>query len=390
MKIVFISNFLNHHQLPVCEALFRLTDGQFRFVANMPINEERLALGYEDMNRKDFVIRAYEDATQVAEAIKWCLESDVMIFGSAPDKYANLRIESGKPLFRYNERLFKDGIIHAYTPRAMKNLYNKYGRHRNKPVFMLCASAYTAMDFHRAGVFEKKAFRWGYFPEVKLYEDIDGLISEKKKKTLLWAGRMLDWKHPDDVIEIANRLKRDGYSFEIKIIGTGEMRETLENMIKEKGLSDCVCLTGAMSPEEVRRHMEESEIFLFTSDRNEGWGAVLNESMNSGCTVVASHIIGSVPFLIENGKNGLIYRDGNIESLYKKVRFLLDNPEKRAEMGKNAYLTLANQWNPQNAAERFYKLAEAVLSGEEKPDIFKDGVCSRAPLLRDGWFKDRH
>ncbi len=387
MKIAFFSNFLNHHQLYICENLFKLTDGQFRFIATIPINAERLNLGYEDMNQKEFVIRAYEDASQHTEALKWCLESDVMIFGSAPEKYAQMRIESGKPLFRYSERLFKNGIIHAYTPEAIKNLYNKYGKHRNKPIFMLCASAYTAMDFHRAGVFEKKAFRWGYFPEVKLYEDIDGLIASKKKNTILWAGRMLDWKHPDDVIAVADRLKKDGYSFGVKMIGTGPMREDLENMIKEKGLSDCVQLTGAMSPDEVRRNMEEAEIFLFTSDRNEGWGAVLNESINSGCAVVASHIIGSVPFLIDNGENGLIYRDGDVNALYKKVRYLLDNPEKRAEMGKKAYLTLKNQWNPQNAAERFVKLAEAVLEGKKKPDIFKDGVCSRAPLLRDGWFK---
>ncbi len=387
MKIAFFSNYLNHHQFPVCETLYNLTKGQFRFIANMPIYAERLDLGYEDMNQKEFVIRAYEDSFQQAKALKWCLESDVMIFGSAPEKYAQMRIESGKPLFRYSERLFKNGIIHAYTPKSIKNLYNKHGKHRNKPVFMLCASAYTAMDFHRAGVFEKKAFRWGYFPEVKLYEDIDGLITSKKKNTILWAGRMLDWKHPDDVIEVADRLKKDGYFFEVKMIGTGPMLETLENMIKERELSDYIQLTGAMSPDEVRRHMEESEIFLFTSDRNEGWGAVLNESMNSGCAVVASHIIGSVPFLIKNCENGFIYRDGHIDSLYKKVRFLLDNPEKRSEIGKNAYLTLANQWNPQNAAERFVKLAESVLKGEEKPDVFEDGVCSKAPLLRDGWFK---
>ena len=49
--------------------------------------------------------------------------------------------------------------------------------------------------------------------------------------------------------------------------------------------------------------MEKSEIFLFTSDKGEGWGAVLNESMNSACAVVASHAIGSVPFLLKDGEN---------------------------------------------------------------------------------------
>lgn len=51
-----------------------------------------------------------------------------------------------------------------------------------------------------------------------------------------------------------------------------------------------------MKASEVRSYMEKADIYLFTSDFNEGWGAVLNESMNSGCAVVASHAIGSVPF----------------------------------------------------------------------------------------------
>ena len=87
-------------------------------------------------------------------------------------------------------------------------------------------------------------------------------------------------------------------------------------MIREKKLEDCVHMLGAMSPDEVRKHMEQANIFLFTSDRNEGWGAVLNEAMNSGCAVVASHAIGSVPYLIKNGNNGYIYEnEGQLHSL---------------------------------------------------------------------------
>ena len=44
--------------------------------------------------------------------------------------------------------------------------------------------------------------------------------------------------------------------------------------------------------------MEESEIYLVTSDRKEGWGAVVNEAMNSGCAVVADHMIGAAPWMI--------------------------------------------------------------------------------------------
>jgi glycosyltransferase involved in cell wall biosynthesis len=78
-----------------------------------------------------------------------------------------------------------------------------------------------------------------------------------------------------------------------------------------------------MAPEAVRDHMEAADIFLFTSDFNEGWGAVLNESMNSACAVVASHAIGSVPFLLKDGENGFIQT--LLEMYAETVNVLTDN-----------------------------------------------------------------
>lgn len=64
-------------------------------------------------------------------------------------------------------------------------------------------------------------------------------------------------------------------------------------------------------------------------------GAVLNESMNSGCAVIASDAIGSVPFLIKNGVNGIIYKDGNQKDLSQVLMELLDNPEKRKKQSRS-------------------------------------------------------
>ena len=147
-------------------------------------------------------------------------------------------------------------------------------------------------------------------------------------------------------------------------------------------------MLGAMSPEAVRDHMDAADIFLFTSDFNEGWGAVLNESMNSACAVVASHAIGSVPFLLEDGKNGYIYRNGDMNSLYERVVQLMDHPELREQLGREAYRTLADMWNADVAAERFIELAKALMDGK-KADLFESGPCSKAKILRNWWYKGK-
>lgn len=100
-----------------------------------------------------------------------------------------------------------------------------------------------------------------------------------------------------------------------------------------------------MNPNEVRKYMEKANIFLFTSNYEEGWGAVLNEAMNSGCAVVASHAIGSVPFLINDGVNGYIYKNGNKKELCKLVEMLALSKELREKIGVEAYKTLYNTWS---------------------------------------------
>ena len=192
-----------------------------------------------------------------------------------------------------------------------------------------------------------------------------------------------------EIISLMGELKKDGYDFELNMVGIGPLEEEIKNSIKEKGLEDYVKLLGSTTPEGVREEMDKADIFLFNSDFHEGWGAVMNESMNSACAVVASHAIGSVPFLIDNGKNGFVYENGNIEDLYKKVKHLCDNPEKRIEMGKAAYETITKQWCAENATQRLYSIIKAKVEKTEEP-IYTSGPCSKAEVITPKYRKDSY
>lgn len=389
ITVAFISNYLNHHQLPICLALDKLTGGKFTFVATTPVPQARLNLGYHDMNKQyPFVLTTYDSAENAQLAQALAVKSDVVIIGSAPDGYITQRLKQRKLTFRYCERFYKQGLTLKRFPRAAASAWLHHGRFMRKPIHMLCASAYTAADCAVFGNYVGRTYKWGYFPQVK-QQNVDALLARKRRNSrpvLLWAGRMLDWKHPEAAIHVAERLKKDGVDFELRIIGNGEMEKQLQTWIRQKNLEDCVQMLGSMSPEAVRDHMESADIFLFTSDFNEGWGAVLNESMNSACAVVASHAIGSAPFLLEDGQNGFIYKNGDENSLYDRVAQLLKQPELRETLGRNAYQTLAEKWNADVAAQRFMALSQALLDGKSD-DLFVNGPCSKAKILKNGWYK---
>ena len=132
-------------------------------------------------------------------------------------------------------------------------------------MYLLSVGEFAARDYRKFGLYRKKAFKWGYFPKTKEYEDIEGLISRKTENSILWVGRFLKLKHPEACIEIAKRLKQDGYDVTIDMIGTIKNPDKFMGMAAEDDVEDKINLLGAMNPKQVREHMEKAELFLFTS-----------------------------------------------------------------------------------------------------------------------------
>ena len=375
MRIYFFSSFFNHHQKYLCDALYRETGGLFRFIETMPMPQERVALGYS-IDSEPYVRdwrRFREDDGNVL--------ADAVIMGSAPEKFLEPYIKKNIPIFRFSERPLRKGL----EPLKYPVRFVRY-RKRNpasKPIYLLCAGAYTALDYHRFGMFGGRMFRWGYFPAARTYDSISDMLMKKDSRKLLWAGRFIPLKHPDAVLRAAKRLHEEGVSFSLDFIGMGEMENMLREYINEHQLTSCVRLLPSMPPDEVRSHMEQAGIYLFTSDGREGWGAVLNESMNSGCAVIASHAVGSVPYLIKNGENGLVYRSGDEEELYRRMRYLLENPHEQKQLGGNAYRTIVGDWNADTAAKRLLQLMENLRQPTGEITDYPTGPCGKAEIIRE-------
>lgn len=376
MKVVFVTSYFNHHQKYLSDALAKRCD--FTFLATSGYNPKRLALGWKPEPEPSYVCRQDREPERAEQLLA---QADLVIAGHASDALTRPCVRRGQLVLRYRERPLRNGLEPLkYLPRLIKWHWRDPS---HKKIFLLCASAYTAGDYARFGLFRGKAYRWGYFPAVARYEDP---LARKIPHTILWAGRFLGLKHPDDALKVATRLKAEGFDFRMKLIGTGDLEQSLRRTVETEGLGDCVELTGSMPPEQVRRAMEEAEIFLFTSDRREGWGVVLNEAMNSGCAVVADAAIGSAPFLIRDGENGLLYPTGDVDTLYDKVVSLLSDGQLCRRLGRKAYETILEDWNADTAAERLLALAEHLRSGQGGSP-FAEGPCSLAQDLREDWYR---
>ena len=208
--------------------------------------------------------------------------------------------------------------------------------------------------------------------------DIDLLISNKRAYSvrIVWCARFIKCKHPELVIKLAKKLKQNNYNVKIDMYGSGEMLDDIKQLATSLDVMDVVSFMGNRANEDILRLFRNYHIFIFTSDRNEGWGAVLNEAMSNGCAVVASDEIGSVPYLIEDYKNGLLFKSKSLDSLYQKVETMISDSTLREAISRNAYETMHNLWSPKIAAENLLNLITYINNGSKGKYNIMQGPCS--------------
>lgn len=385
MLFVNLNAAMNLHQLALADAMYEILGKDFVFIEfgqDVALQKGSFAdatKGADDYKSRPYIIRMHESEKNEKIAKELIAKADVMRTGGEPMELTMERIKSGKLTFRSAERTFKGPFWKDVI--RIGGLYRTCVKPSNPNYRILCQSAYKPNDLKWFGHgYHDKCYKFAYFTQIPKL-DIDNVIKIRRqdKIQIVWCARFIHLKHPELILKLAKKLIASGRNnFEIQMIGADNMplwHKTKED-IEKMNLSNHVVLTGGLPNVEVLERMRQSHIFIFTSNRREGWGAVLNEAMGAGCACVASHEIGSVPFLIKNKENGMIFRSCSGDSLFEKVAYLYDNPDVCSRMGKNAYQTITTEWSARTAAHRLVQLSESILAGNEIS--FKDGPCSKA------------
>ena len=420
MRITMVSNYISHHQLPFSDAMFELC-GEYSFVQTMPMEQKRIDMGWAvDPTTIPYVIENYKEPDKARKAID---EADLLIVGWIEDEtIVSGRLRSGKPVFRISERIYREGQWRFISPRGLARKYREHISLKKYPVYLLCNGAYVASDYKLIGAYPHRKYRFGYFPPFRKVENvselqgkkaklhtlniehpeelpIQGLVLTKEEINIVWAGRFIELKNPDFMIRLADDLNRRGIRFHIHMIGSGELEEELKAEAEYRLIDHYITFHGMLSPEATRDVMEKCHIHIFTSNYLEGWGAVVNEAMNAGCAVIANVEVGCAPYLIRNGSNGLTYQ-ASYEDMLDKVMSLVNYPGKIADLGINAYRTIADEWNGEVAAKRVIEAYEKIISACDRDDLadknrlvrvqdfgFASGPLSVAPVIKPGFFK---
>ncbi len=148
---------------------------------------------------------------------------------------------------------------------------------------------------------------------------------------LLYVGRLSPEKGVFTLLDSVEEMSVKNIPVKAVFVGMGPCAEDLKAQAERQKLN--VEFTGFLEGLSLTKRYIAADVFVLPSF-SEAWGLVVNEAMEAGLPVVASHKVGSHPVLVRNGENGFVFQAGNAGSLTEKLLYIHENPKMRNKMSK--------------------------------------------------------
>ena len=146
------------------------------------------------------------------------------------------------------------------------------------------------------------------------------------------------------------------------ILGSGvnqidSVEEHLRTEVKTKKIKNITFIGNSNTPE---RFLGLSDIFVFTSLK-EGCPNVVLEAMASGLSIISTQITGTKKFIID-GKTGLLFPVGDAKILAQKIIYLINEKDKRIELGRQARQHVLNNFSFEIIANKYVDIYNKLLN----------------------------
>jgi glycosyltransferase involved in cell wall biosynthesis len=176
-------------------------------------------------------------------------------------------------------------------------------------------------------------------------------------RRLVCVGRICEQKGQLILMDAAAALRRQGVDFEMVLVGDGELRREVEELIERHDLSDQVRITGWATTDEVQRELDACRAMILPSFA-EGLPVVIMEALAMGRPVIATYIAG-IPELVEPGINGWLCPAGSTDALLDAMRQALDGqPEQLESMGRRGAQAVAERHDVARESAKLIRLIQ--------------------------------
>jgi len=257
--------------------------------------------------------------------------------------------KGGNYLNAVSKRCYKG----SYTFSALYALtlgLNRLGGVVDKISGFICLTEFFKLKMQEVGVPESKLFvrpNFVYAPALPVGEN-------PGNRYVLYMGRLSPEKGCWTLIRAFERLPQ----VPLKIMGTGPMEQELRDYIRERNIRNIEFL-GFKSGAEKWDILRNSLCVVMPSEWYENFPVTALEAFMACKPIVAARL-GGLPYIVEEGKSGLLFEAGNAGELAQRIQSLVDQPAEAVRMGECGRRLTETKYGPEQAYSNLMKIFSQV------------------------------
>ncbi|MDD5749188.1 MAG: glycosyltransferase family 4 protein [Patescibacteria group bacterium] len=311
-----------------------------RLDKNLPKEEERknfkiirVGIGHKQIDKALFPLLANRPIIKIKPKI----------IHAIMESYAGIALVFSKYFYKKAKRILTLQSGDLDDPKKQKKFLIRFfwkSIHKS-PDRITAISSFLADRARRLGVADEKI---QLIPNGVDFSKVpQGIIQEKNKVVCL---ARLSWeKGLDYLVKAWPGVISQVPEAKLVLVGEGDKRKEIEDLIKELNIAGSVELKGALPHQEALEQLASAEVFICPS-LAEGLGIVFIEAQACGAPVIGTRV-GGIPDVIQDNENGLLVEAKNSEQITEAIVKLLKDEELRKQLSARASVSVRKyDWQP--------------------------------------------
>ena len=177
--------------------------------------------------------------------------------------------------------------------------------------------------------------------------------------TIGYLGRLIEDKGVLDLLKAVSQIKSD---FNLLMIGSGKLKSKIDSEGRRLGISEKIRLVDSIPSSQVPDYLNCMDCIVLPSRTTRKWkeqfGRVLTEAMSCEVPVIGSDS-GEIPNVL--GDSGLIFKEGDVDDLYSKIKLLINSKKLRTKLAKKGRQRVLDNFTQKIVARETYKIYKKMM-----------------------------
>ena len=233
--------------------------------------------------------------------------------------------------------------------------YRKNNIYKDMVNYIVTPSKFCKMQFIKDGYDEKKVIAIHNFINVDEYN-----FGTKDENYALYCGRLSKEKGIINLVEAFKKLLEDKEiknidSIKLYIAGDGPCKEEIEKYINDNNLKEKIILLGYLKQDDLKEYTRKASFIVVPSICYENCPYSVLETQAIGKAIIGANI-GGIPELVQNEKNGFIYKYDDVNELKEKMKKLFNDKELANVFGTNAKKFVRGEYDKNKYYEKIINI----------------------------------